>query len=43
LPSQGRGVGWILKIAYFLENCSGNDDWQFRYKRVDALMYVALS
>jgi hypothetical protein len=27
LHFQVRGVGWILKIAHFLEKCSGSDDW----------------
>jgi hypothetical protein len=27
LHFQGRGDGWILKIAYFLEQYSGSDDW----------------
>jgi hypothetical protein len=43
LSSQGRGVGRILKIVYFLENYTGNDDWQCRYIRGNALMYVVLS
>jgi len=25
LPSQERGNGWILRIAYFLENYIGTD------------------
>lgn len=28
-----RGDGRILKIVYFLENCIGNDAWQYRYIR----------
>jgi hypothetical protein len=42
LPSQGRGVCRILKIVYFLENYIGNDDWQCRYIRGNALMYVVI-
>ena len=29
--SQGWEAGWILKIAYFLENHTGTDDWQWCY------------
>ena len=36
-------MGRILKIVYFLENYIGNDDWQCRYIRGNALMYVVLS
>ena len=32
LPFQGRGDR-ILKIAYYLENYTGKDDWQYRYTR----------
>ena len=32
LPSQRRDYR-ILKIAHFLENYIGTDDWQFRYIR----------
>ena len=31
LASQGWGDGWILKIAYFLENYIGTDNWQCCY------------
>ena len=40
--SQGRGDFTILKIVYYLENYIGSDDWQCRYMRGRALMYVVL-
>jgi hypothetical protein len=43
LPSQGRGDGGILKIAYFLENYFGNYDGNFVISRVDVPMYVVLN
>jgi len=33
LASQGRGDSWVLKMASFLENYIGTDDWQCRYIR----------
>ena len=33
LFSGGREVGLILKMACFLENCIGTDDWKCRYIR----------
>jgi len=32
-PTPGRGDGWILKTAYFLENYIGTCNWQCRYMR----------
>jgi hypothetical protein len=44
LSSQGRGEGWILKIAYLLENYIGTDDLNDIISEVlHALMYVVLS
>ena len=33
LPSQGRGDGKIMRVAYCLEKCIGTGGWQCRYIR----------
>ena len=39
LPSKGRGDGWILKTAYFLENYTGTGNWKCRYMRGICMSY----
>ena len=41
LFSQGRRKGWILKIAYLLENHIGKDDWQCPYIRATMPLYTS--
>ena len=43
LPSEGRGDGRILKIAYFLENYIGNDYGNVVISEVDVPTYVVLT
>jgi len=43
LSSQGRGEGWIFKIAHLLEKYIGTDDLNDIISEVHALMYVVLS
>ena len=45
LPSQGRGDDRFLKIAYFLENYTGNNDWMTGdviISEADTLTYVTI-